>query len=285
MPTPASNRSQSKAEAYKRNEQKAWNRFCRRYTQVALPEFQPYGQRLVQMAELRRGMWVLDVATGPGEPALTVAGLVGPSGLVVGVDFSAAMLKTAVSRARRSGIRNTQFRKMDAERLKFPDMMFDRVFCRFGLMLMPNAEQAMAEMYRVLVPGGRVLVALWSIQTKVNTMGIVRKVLVDHDAFTPSPGAPDFFRFGKAGAIERVLRNVGFKDIHSERMTIEWVFADPEDFWKSMKQGPSLSRALARLSPARQRAVKEKIVGRLARFMRRGALRIPNEAVLAMGQK
>lgn len=285
MPTPAPNRIQSKAEAYKRTEQKAWNSFSRRYTQVALPEFQPYGERLVQMADLRRGMWVLDVATGPGEPALTVARVVGPSGVVLGIDFSAAMLRTAASRARRSGIRNTQFRKMDAERLKLADMMFDRVFCRFGLMLMPNAEQAMAEMYRVLVPTGRVLVALWSIQTKVNTMGIVRKVLADHDAFTPSPGAPDFFRFGKAGAIERVLKTVGFKDIHSERMTIEWVFADPEDFWNSMRQGPSLSRALARVSPARRRAIKEEVVSRLVRFMRRGALRIPNEAVLAMGRK
>ena len=56
----------TKAEAYKRTEQQAWDSFSRRYTKIALPEFQPYGDRLVQMASLRRGMWVLDVATGPG---------------------------------------------------------------------------------------------------------------------------------------------------------------------------------------------------------------------------
>jgi ubiquinone/menaquinone biosynthesis C-methylase UbiE len=275
----------SKIEAYKRTEQRAWNNFSRRYTKVALPEFQPYGDRLVQMAQLRRGMWVLDVATGPGEPALTAAQLVGPSGLVLGIDFSAAMLRTAALRARQAGIHNTQFRRMDAERLKLPGMIFDRVFCRFGLMLMPDAERALAEMHRVLVPAGQVAVAIWSTPAKVNTMGIVREVLVRHHAFLPPPGAPDFFRFGKAGAIDRVLKTAGFRDIRSERMTIEWVFADSEEFWKSMKQGPSLRRALAGLSPAQHRVIRQEVGRRLDRFQRRGKLRIPNEAVLAVGRK
>jgi len=275
----------TKAEAYKRTEQQAWDSFSRRYTKIALPEFQPYGDRLVQMASLRRGMWVLDVATGPGEPALTAARRVGPRGLVLGIDFSPAMLRTAASRARQSGFRNVQFRNMDAEHLKLPDMMFERVFCRFGLMLMPDAQEALRETYRVLVPGGRVAVAVWSAQSKVNTLGIVREVLVRHRAFTPPPGAPDFFRFGKAGAIERALKTAGFRDVRSKRMTIEWVFADANDFWKSMKQGPSLNRALVGLSPARRRAIKEEVARRLECFRRRNALRIPNEAVLAVGRK
>jgi ubiquinone/menaquinone biosynthesis C-methylase UbiE len=275
----------TKAEAYKRTEQQAWDSFSRRYTKIALPEFQPYGDRLVQMASLRRGMWVLDVATGPGEPALTAARRVGLRGLVLGIDFSPAMLRTAASRARQSGIRNVQFRHMDAEHLKLPGMMFERVFCRFGLMLMPNAQKALRETYRVLVPGGRVAVAVWSAQSKVNTLGIVREVLVRHRAFTPPPGAPDFFRFGKAGAIERALKTAGFRDIRSRRMTIEWVFADANNFWNSMKQGPSLKRSLVGLSPALRRTIKEEVARRLERFRRGNALRIPNEAVLAVGRK
>ena len=275
----------SSAEAYKKKEQQAWNSFSRRYTKVALPEFQPYADRLVRMASLRRGMWVLDVATGPGEPALTAARKVGPRGLVLGIDFSAAMLRTAASRARQVGMHNVQFRQMDGERLRLPDMMFDQVFCRFGLMLMPDAEQALMEMHRVLVPRGRVAIAVWSTQTKVNTLGIVREVLGRHHAFTPPPGAPDFFRFGKAGAIERALRTAGFREVRSKRMTIEWVFADANDFWKSMKQGPSLKRALVGISPARRRAIKEEVARRLERFRRGNALRIPNEAVLAVGRK
>jgi len=275
----------SSAESYKKNEREMWDQFSRRYTEVVLPEFRQFGRRLIELAAIRSGMWVLDVATGPGEPALTIARRVGPRGLVVGVDFSPTMLRRARARARAIGVRNAQFHEMDAERLTFADLTFDRVVCRFGLMIMPNAERALAEMHRVLVPGGRVALAVWSAQSKVNTLGIVRRSLERHDAFHPPPGAPDFFRFGKAGAMERALRAAGFRHVRSERMTAEWVFNGPEEFWDSMKRGPSLRRALATVSPAVRRAVKADVFRSLAKYERNGRLRIPNEAVLALGIK
>ncbi len=275
----------SKAESYKKNERVMWDQFSRRYTEVVLPEFRQFGRRLVEMAGIRSGMWVLDVATGPGEPALTIARRVGPRGLVAGVDFSPTMLRRARARTRALGVRNIQFHEMDAEHLTFVDLTFDRVVCRFGLMIMPDAERALAEMHRVLVPGGRVSVAVWSAQSKVNTLGIVRRSLERHDAFHPPPGAPDFFRFGKAGAMERALRGAGFRHVRSECMTVEWVFNSPEEFWDSMKRGPSLRRALATVSPAGRRAVKVDVFRALAKYERNGRLRIPNEAVLALGVK
>jgi hypothetical protein len=113
----------------------------------------------------------------------------------------------------------------------------------------------------------------------------VRDALVRHGAFAPPTGAPDFFRFGKARALERALRGAGFRDIRSERMTIEWVFADPDEFWKAMKQGPSLKRSLAPLSLSLRRVIKKEVCEHLERFRRGGALRIPNEAVLGVGRK
>ncbi len=275
----------SKVAAYKKAERDSWNKFSARYTKVVLPEFRPFGRRLIEIAGVNRGMWVLDVATGPGEPALTIARRVGPSGVVVGVDFSPTMLRRARARARSLGLRNALFREMDAERLAFDDMTFDRVCCRFGLMLMPDAERALAEMRRVLVPGGRVAVAVWSAQSKVKTLGIVRRALERYDAFDPPAGAPDFFRFGKAGAVERALRAAGFRQVRTERLTVEWVFKGPVEFWDSMKQGPSLRRVLSRVPPTIRRAVKEDVFRALEKFQRHGRLRIPNEAVLALGVK
>jgi ubiquinone/menaquinone biosynthesis C-methylase UbiE len=275
----------TKTAAYKRNERELWNQFSRRYIRVAMPEFVPYGRRLIEMAGVQKGMWVLDVATGPGEPALTIARRVGPAGLVLGVDFSPAMLRAARARARRLALRNVQFREMDAERLTLEGMMFDRVFCRFGLMLMPDAERALAEMHRVLVPGGRLAVAVWSTQQKVNTLGLVRRALTKHHAFTLPEGAPDFFRLGKAGAIERALRASGFRHVRRERMTVEWVFKDPADYWRSMRQGPSIKRALAKVPPSVRRAIKAEVCRSLARFVRNGKLRLPNEAVLVVATR
>lgn len=275
----------SRAVVYKRNEREGWNKFSARYTKVAIPEFRPFGRRLIEIAGLRKGLWALDVATGPGEPALTIARRVGRNGVVVGVDFSPAMLRRARARARAMDVRNALFREMDAERLTFGDMIFDRVFCRFGLMLMPNAGRALKEMRRVLVPDGRVAIAVWSAQSKVNTVDIVRRTLERHHVGHPPPGAPDFFRFGKAGAVEQALRRAGFRSVRSERMTVEWVFKGPDEFWDSMKKGPSLQRALAKVSPAVRRAVKADVFRALEKFRRSGKLRIPNEAVLAVGVK
>jgi len=275
----------AKTSAYKRNERESWNKFSARYTKVVLPEFRPFGRRLIELAGLKKGMWVLDVATGPGEPALTIARRVGPSGLVLGVDFSPVMVRRARGRAKRAGAGHAHFREMDAERLALDAMTFDRVFCRFGLMLMPRAERALKEMRRVLVPGGRIAVAVWSAQTKVNTLAIVGRALERHHADRTPPDAPDFFRFGRAGAVERALRAAGFRRVRAERMTVEWVFKSPDEFWDSMKKGPSLRRALAKVSPAVRRAVRGDVGRALEKFRRRGKLRIPNEAVLAVGVK
>ena len=275
----------AKTSAYKKNERESWNKFSARYTKVAIPEFRPFGRRLIELAALTKGMWVLDVATGPGEPALTVARRVGSRGLVLGVDFSPVMIRRARGRATAAGAGHAHFREMDAERLALDAMTFDRVFCRFGLMLMPDAGRALVEMHRVLVPGGRVAIAVWSAQSKVNTMDIVRRILERHHAGHTPPGAPDFFRFGKAGAAERALRRAGFQSVRSERMTVEWVFKGPDEFWDSMKKGPSLRRALTKMSPVVRRAVKADVFRALEKFRCRGKLRIPNEAVLAVGVK
>jgi hypothetical protein len=73
--------------------------------------------------------------------------------------------------------------------------------------------------------------------------------------------------------------------VRSECLTAEWVFNSPEEFWDSMKRGPSLRRALATVSPAVRRAVKADVFRALAKYERNGRLRIPNEAVLALGIK
>src|SRR2546422_5376550 len=148
-----------------------WDQFSCRYTEVVLPEFRPFGRRLIKLAGIRSGMWVLDVATGPGEPALTIARRVGPRGLVAGVDFSPTMLRRARARARALGVRNGQFHEMDAERPTFAGLTFHRVVCRFGLMLMPAAERALAQMRRVLVPGGGIRRAGWGGPNEVHSLG------------------------------------------------------------------------------------------------------------------
>src|SRR5271166_3939323 len=96
-------------------------------------------------AEVTAGMKVLDLASGTGEPALSLAQAVGPQGRVVATDLVPEMLEAARQNASARGLDNMEFRMADAESLPFADGEFDRVTCRFGIMFFPDIPKAMAE--------------------------------------------------------------------------------------------------------------------------------------------
>ena len=83
------------------------------------PFEQPVNDRLIELAEIETGHTVVDVATGIGDPALSVARRVGPTGRVIATDQSTAMLAVAASRARDAGLTNIEFRQLDANAVRF----------------------------------------------------------------------------------------------------------------------------------------------------------------------
>src|SRR5205085_10183488 len=99
---------------------------------------------------------VLDVASGPGEPALSIAAAIAPTGgHVTATDLVPEMLDAATTNASERGVTNVTFQQADAEALPFPDAAFDAVTCRFGVMLFPDVQQARGEMRRGLKPDGQ----------------------------------------------------------------------------------------------------------------------------------
>jgi len=117
----------------------------------------------VELAGVRRGQRVLDLASGTGDLAARFAGLVGPEGLVVMSDINAAMLDQGRDRMANEGlVGNVEFSLVNAEAIPFPDQTFDCITIGFGLRNVTHKEQALAEMYRVLRPGGRALVLEFS---------------------------------------------------------------------------------------------------------------------------
>jgi SAM-dependent methyltransferase len=103
---------------------------------------------------------VLDVACGTGPVARYAAPLVGPSGRVIGLDVNAGMLAIARAMPQRAGVA-IEWREGNATALPFPDASFDRVCCQQGLQLFPHRPAALREICRVLVPGGRLALAVW----------------------------------------------------------------------------------------------------------------------------
>jgi ubiquinone/menaquinone biosynthesis C-methylase UbiE len=99
-------------------------------------------ERLVELAGVRPGSRVLDVAAGYGEPALTAARRAGPEGRVVATDISAEMLELGRERAAAAGLGNVEFMQSDASGLDFPHESFDAAVSRWGIIFEPDASEA-----------------------------------------------------------------------------------------------------------------------------------------------
>jgi ubiquinone/menaquinone biosynthesis C-methylase UbiE len=116
---------------------------------------------LVAYASPRLGMQVLDLACGTGEPAITLAGQLGPRGHVVAIDLSSELLEIARGRAKSRGLSNISFQQADAHRLPFSANTFDLATSRFGVMFFHDVGEALRELCRVLKPGARACFAAW----------------------------------------------------------------------------------------------------------------------------
>jgi ubiquinone/menaquinone biosynthesis C-methylase UbiE len=139
----------------------ALNEAWRRWTPKQTVLLQQATQAIVRASGIARGMQVLDLASGPGNPALQLAEAVGPDGSVTATDVSADMVESVEENARRAGLTNMRFRQVDAHAIPFEARSFDVVTCRFGIMYFSNVEQALREVRRVCKPGGRVAFVSW----------------------------------------------------------------------------------------------------------------------------
>jgi demethylmenaquinone methyltransferase / 2-methoxy-6-polyprenyl-1,4-benzoquinol methylase len=120
-------------------------------------------RRTIELAGVRRGQRVLDLAAGTGDLSERFAGIVGMEGEVVFTDINAAMLTRGRDRLMNAGVAgNLYYAQVDAEALPFPDNHFDCITIGFGLRNVTDKQRALEEMYRVLRPAGRALVLEFS---------------------------------------------------------------------------------------------------------------------------
>lgn len=208
---------------------------------------------LVEAAEVGAGMRVLDLASGAGEPAMTLARAVGPSGAVVATDLVAEMVTAARRRAAAAGLSHLRFETADMQDLPFGDASFDRVVCRFGIMFAPEPGRALREALRVLKPGGRSAWMVWGPLADTTVFAVLQREV---RAFLDLPRdvALPQFRFGEAGLLARSLKAAGFASVTERDLYFDGSPPVGSAFWNANLE-MSFAEETASLSPERRAAL------------------------------
>jgi len=206
---------------------------------------------LVEVAQIEGGMDVLDLASGEGDPALTLAAIVGEHGTITVTDITPGPLEVAAERAREDGISNIQFKIADAQQLPFKDSTFDRVTCRFGTMFFPDPIAAMHEAQRVLRPKGRVALAVWGSIEQPCFQVFVAPLLRYAGGPVLACEGPNPFRFAEPGSLSALLREAGFREVREEARTVERMWTgSPEQAWEYFRDHAAAFASLIERVPA-----------------------------------
>ncbi|HWC48165.1 MAG TPA: methyltransferase domain-containing protein [Solirubrobacterales bacterium] len=188
-------------------------------------------ERLVELAGVRAGSRVLDVAAGYGEPALTAARKVGAEGHVVASDISAEMLAFARERAVAAGLNNVEFVQSDASGLDFPQGSFDAVVSRWGIIFEPDGEAAAARIRGFLEPGARMAIASWGEPDQVPFLSLPMKTMRERFGVPPPPpGTPGPLSRPTPDAIASLLEGGGFSNVAVEQTEVVFEFDSPAHF-------------------------------------------------------
>jgi ubiquinone/menaquinone biosynthesis C-methylase UbiE len=209
-----------------------YTRVASDYAELGPPFFARAGRRLVEVAGVASGDGVLDVATGRGAVLLPAAERVGPAGYVTGVDLAEGMVAQTAAALSRHGLRNATVRQMDAEALSFPDASFEHVLCSFAVFFFPGLPRALAEMRRVLRPGGTIGFAFsrhpdprWRwYEARLQALGAF-------DGLPPPPGDP---RIRREGELVAALTAAGFDEAQELVEAEDLFLPDEEAWWRSL---------------------------------------------------
>ena len=261
--------------------------FWEKHRQSIRQMFAPVTHALVEDAWINPGQTVLDIATGPGEPALTVAYLVGSAGKVAGIDPALEMIEAAQREARRLGSTNLTFDVASADQIPFADNTFDAVVSRFGVMFCPSPVDAVREILRVLKPGGRMALAAWHFAAQNPFFYTLSQVIDRFLDSSPLEPDADPFRFAPPGLLRDVLAQAGAMD-PSERVLQFKIEAplSPQDFLAlRFEMSDSLRKKLALLSPEQLTEVNRQSLEALQDYSTDRRVSFPAEVRIVSGTR
>lgn len=244
----------------------------------------PVREWLVRELAPQPGATILELASGPGDTGFAAAALLGGEGRLITTDFSPEMVEVARRRGAELGLRNVEYRTMDAERLDLADDSVDGVICRFAYMLMADPAAALAETRRVLRRGGRLVFAVWRGPEQNPWVSIAGRVLVGRGLMAPNePGAPGMFTMAADERVHSLLAGAGFTHVRIDDVPVRFVYSGIDDYVASARDtGGAFSTAFGQASEEEREAITREFVEAFAPFAPDGGYEFPGLALVAV---
>jgi ubiquinone/menaquinone biosynthesis C-methylase UbiE len=242
---------------------------------------------LIDMAGVRPGMRVLDLACGAGSQSLQVAKRVGPSGKVVACDISGSMLAHVGRNAAQAGLRNIETLECAADELDVAQPPFDASICRLGLMLFPSPRKALEAVQHVLKPGARFAALVFTRPSTNPFMAQPMAILLRHaDKSPPMPGQPGIFALGGQGIVESLIEDSGFGDVKTKTVQATLALPSASDALEMMQEAFGAYRAVvADLSDAGKSKAWSEVYECLKQFEASGGFETEFELIIGSGAR
>jgi len=278
------------AAKYKNAQREQWNKdgaAWRRWNPTLDRWYGEATRQMLDLARIRPGQRILDIAAGAGEPAVTAAERVGPGGYVLATDISEGIVALALQVARERGLTQVETRAMDGEKLDLPDASFDAVLCRLGLMYMPHPVTALREWRRVLRAGGRVAVAVFATPER-NSWGAVPASIIRRRAQLPPPvpGQPGPFSLGGPGVLEALFRDAGFSNPEVRAVPVPHRMTSAADYVRVAREAfGGFNAMMANLSSQERESVWNEVQGSMRGFESPAGFEVPGECLVGAATK
>lgn len=278
------------AAKYKIAQREQWNKdgaAWRRWNPTLDRWYGEATRQMLDMARIQPGQRILDIAAGAGEPAVSAAERVGPSGYVLATDISEGIVELALQVARERGLKQIETRAMDGEKLDLPDASFDAVLCRLGLMYMPHPVTALREWRRALRAGGRIAVVVFSTPDR-NSWGSVPASIIRRRAQLPPPvpGQPGPFSLGGPGVLEGIFSQAGFANPEIRAVPVPHRMSSAAEYVRVAREAfGAFNAMMAHLSPEERESVWNEVEGAMRSFEAPGGFEVPGECLVGAATK
>jgi SAM-dependent methyltransferase len=222
---------------------------------------QPVSEWMIRRLDPQPGDTVLELAAGLADTGFMAARRVGETGRVIVTDFAPEMVAAARRRAEETGVKNAEFRMLDAERMDLETDSVDGVLCRWGYMLMIDPAKACVETRRVLRPGGRLALSVWAARELNPAIFLAGRVLVELGHYPrPDPEEPGAFVMADPERVRQLVMGADFTEPEIEEVPFRWRFANQDAYWRFLAEAAgSFSPVLQALSPEAQDKVWERV--------------------------